>query len=318
MKLLFVLLTLPLFSAAQVTLDLSAVPDTPALFANGIINTGLNERDMAISPDGKELFYTVLIQPSSFLAIISMKKDAAGKWSKPEVASFSGRYSDLEPAFSADGNKLFFVSNRPVSGDQHKDYDIWYMEKVNGQWGPPKNAGPAVNTAGNEYYPSVAQNGNLYFTAEYKKGVGREDIYVAKWENGQYTASVALDTAVNSTMWEFNAFVSPDEQFIVFSSNGRKDEKGRGDLYISRKDAQGQWLPAKNVAILNSDKIDYCPFVSFDKKILFFTSERHNLASSFAGKAVNYLQLHDMRNSILNGGGNIYWIRFDAVLNSLK
>ncbi|HMH31637.1 MAG TPA: hypothetical protein VK543_01335 [Puia sp.] len=227
-------------------------------------------------------------------------------------------FSDMEPAFTADGKYLFFASNRPLSGDSLKDFDIWRVEKINGQWVHPVNPGPPVNTPENEFYPSPASNGNLYFTANYPGGKGKEDIYEAKWENGRYAPPVSLDSGVNSAFYEFNAFVSPDEQFIIFTSYGRKDDKGRGDLYISRKGANGNWQPAKNMALVNSDRLDYCPFVSFDQKILFFTSERSGLQEKFSPRPATYESLSTLYNGVMNGQANIYWIRLDKVLENLR
>jgi hypothetical protein len=128
-----------------------------------------------------------------------------------------------------------------LTGNTIKDFDIWYVEKKDSKWDEPKNLGETVNSSTDEYYPSIALSGNLYFTAAYKNSVGKEDIYVSILENGKYATPVPLDTAVNSKTFEFNAFVSPDEQFIIFTSYGRKDGKGRGDLYMSTKDASGKW-----------------------------------------------------------------------------
>jgi hypothetical protein len=317
-KLLIIIAVLiPVFVCGQ-TLQLETPPASPGIFGEGIINTSYSERDFALSPDGTEIFYTLQSPQGAFQTILYRKKDQLGKWSQPEVASFAGHYSDLEPAFTADGNKLFFSSNRPLTGSEIKDFDIWYVEKKNGQWVNPTNIGMPVNTPADEYYPSVAKNGNLYFTAEYKKGVGKEDIYMAKWNNGNYEEAIALDTAVNSTTYEFNAFVSPDENFILFTSYGRKDDKGRGDLYMSVKDAPGKWRPAKNLAFLNSERLDYCPFVSFDKKILFFTSERNALKRSFPDKPASYTELSKLFSSPLNGGGNIYWVSFAKIMELFK
>jgi Tol biopolymer transport system component len=292
---------------AQQKIDLATPPKEPVLFAENFISTTLYERDMAISPKGDEICYTVMIPYSNFQTIVYSKK-SGDRWSKPEVISFSGRYSDLEPAFSGDGNTLFFASNRPVEGDKIKDFDIWYVQREGDHWSAPKNIGKPVNTEADEYYPSVASNGNLYYTAQYKGGVGREDIYLAKWLNGAYTDPQVLDTMVNSPSFEFNAFVSPDEQFILFSSQGRKDEKGRGDLYISVKDKDGKWRKAQNLAILNSDRLDYCPFVF--KNALFFTSESHSLKRSFE-QAVNFDHIRKTATQTRNGSGNIYWVDVD-------
>lgn len=181
----------------------------------------------------------------------------------------------------------------------------------------PKNIGAPVNTPANEFFPSVTSSGNLYFTAAYQKGIGKEDIYMCKWENGKYSQSTALDTAVNSTLYEFNAFVSADEKFILFTSYGRNDDKGRGDLYISRKDGQGKWMQAKNLEAINSESLDYCPFVSFDCKTLFFTSERHSIPASFAKKPATYDQLKKLYQGIQNGTGNIYQIDWEAVAKTI-
>lgn len=287
---------------------------TPQIFEEGTVSTASYERDMAISPDGNEMFYTILVKPVGFQTIVHRSKKKDGTWSAPQVAAFSGQYSDLEPAFSPDGKKIFFASNRPANGKQSKDYDIWWVEKTATGWGEPQNVGAIVNSDKDEFYPSVANNGNLYFTATRKNGVGREDIFISRWQNGRFEEPVALDSAINTPYFEFNAYVSPDEKLIFFSSFGRPGEKGGGDLYVSMKDAEGRWQSAKNCMLLNSDKLDYCPFVSFDKKTLYFTSERHNIITSSPGKPVTYTQLQNISGSVLNGNGNIYSINLADVL----
>ncbi len=175
-----------------------------------------------------------------------------------------------------------------------------------------------INTPEDEFYPAIARNGNLYFTAAYKTAIGKEDIFVSKFEQGKYTQPIPLDTAVNSKTYEFNAFVSPDEDYIIFTSYGRKDDKGRGDLYMSIKDATGQWLPAQNLSTLNSNRLDYCPYVSPDKKILFFTSERVNIRNTYTNTPVKIDDLYKTFTSPQNGTGDIYWVSFDKVIEGFK
>ncbi len=297
--------------------DLAHPPGSAELFGKGVISTNLYERDMAISPDGQEIFYTLQSPQGVFSTIMYMRKIRSGGWSAPEVASFSGQFSDMEPAFTADGKTLFFVSNRPLQGDSLKDFDIWTIQKKDGSWSGPKNLGSPVNTSENEFYPSIASNGNLYYTANYPKGKGKEDIYIAKWENNHYAEPVSLDEPVNSALYEFNAFIDPDEKFIIFTSYGRKDDKGRGDLYISLKDSSGKWLSARNLEGVNSEKLDYCPFVSFDRKIFFFTSEKNALRDKYGGHPATLKALADSYHGIMNGQGNIYWISMNELLRSV-
>src|SRR5688572_3577266 len=133
----FAMLVLPCLSQAQ-------IPEIPSLFLRDEVSTRYNERDMAISPDGSEMFYTLSGNQNSF-SVILHKRKLGNAWSTPTVASFSGRYVDLEPAFSADGKRIFFSSNRPVEGEKAKDYDIWYVEKIDGVWVNPKNLGSPIN-----------------------------------------------------------------------------------------------------------------------------------------------------------------------------
>jgi len=302
------------FCSYTQSLQFENPPASPRIFADGVISTVNYERDFALSPDGKELFYTLQAPKQGvFQTILYMHKDANGKWSAPEVAPFAGNYSDLEPAFSSDGQKLFFSSNRPLQANQPKDFDIWWVEKKNGAWGEPKNIGPPVNTNGDEYYPSITNSGNLYFTATRKNAVGKEDIFLARLEENKYQEPVALDTTINSTTYEFNAFVSPDERIIIFSSYGRKDDQGGGDLYMSIKNELGQWQKATNLGWINSAQLDYCPFISFDKKVFFFTSDRHELKTCYPN-GTNYKELLHSFSSIMNGGGNIYWMDFDRLI----
>jgi len=306
------------FSAAfsQQKFSFETPPKQLTLLAPGFISTDLNERDFALSPDGNEIYFTISTPKSTFQTIVFSKRTTTG-WTKPELVSFAGSYSDLEPAFSADGNTLYFASNRPLSGNTIKDFDIWKVTRVGTAWGKPENLGSTINTTSDEFYPSVAKNGNLYFTATYAGGPGREDIYVSRFEQNAFQKPIALDTAINSKFYEFNAFVSPDEDYILFTSYGRKNESGGGDLYISLKDAQGKWQPAQNLKQLNSKQLDYCPFVSPDGKSLFFTSERHELPTSFTAPP-NYKSIAEIQNQPLNGTGNIYWIDFKEVLRLLK
>ena len=87
-------------------------------------------------------------------------------------------------------------------------------------------------------------------------------------------------------------------------------------MYISLKGKDGHWKPAVNLDFLNSSKIDYCPYVSPDKKVLFFTSERVNIPSTYPGAPVKLRQLKRLMDSPQNGSGDIYWVQMDIVLKA--
>jgi len=284
-------------------------PDSLAIFGEGIISTKYYERDMAISPDGNELFYSLVSPRNRSSAIIQLNK-VDGKWGNPKIADFSGPYSDLEPAYHPNGGQLFFISNRSVNQDSTKaDFDIWYVNKEKDGWSKAIRMDTVINSSKDEYYPSITNEGTIYFTGSYEGGVGREDIYKSVFIDGIYQPPTVLDTNVNSTMFEYNAFISPDESFLLFGSFGREDGHGGGDLYISRKDRNGQWEKAENLGPeINTNRLDYCPFVVGDS-ILFFTSERTTFDTS--PNYSDFKSLKDRLESAQNGNGDIYWTPFN-------
>ena len=275
---------------------------SPQLFGSQIVSTRLKERDITISPDGTEIYYTTFT--NGFDGNIFYVKLEDGKWSLPKIAPFSGNKEDLEPAFSPDGNKLFFASKR-----QTNNYDIWYVERQSGgEWSNPISVGSPINTSANEFYPSIASSGTLYFTASYSHGVGREDIWSSKLVNGVYQTPVPLSTVNNAENDEYNAFIDPNEQYIYFCSFNRADDLGGGDIYLSRKQGSGWSVPEHLGGQVNSNKLDYSPFVSPDGRYLFFTSER----GSTEQQSTNPFDIEAVAKALLSpgsSGSDIYWIK---------
>ena len=288
-------------------------PDSVSLFAPGLISTLFNERDLAVSPDQQEIMYTLGTNDNTFRAIVQVSLKG-GKVVQKEIAPFSGKYSDIEPFYAPDGQRLYFSSTRPLrENDSTPDYNIWYAEKINGAWSTTaKPISEVINSEADEYYPSLAANGNLYFTAAYLTAKGREDIYLSRYQNGQYLLPESLDTNINSVKYEFNAFVSPKEDILVFTSYGRPDDLGGGDLYISTKDASGHWTKARHAAAgINSRQLDYCPFIDYQSSTFYFTSNRPPAVHD----KINLAGFEKILTGPINGMGNIYAIRLDQLLS---
>ena len=271
---------------------------------------------MAVSPDGRDLFYTLQWGFGSYSVILHSHKDG-GQWSKPETAWFSGRFNDLEPAFSPDGSKFYFTSNRPWdnSDSSKKDYDIWMIEKKGTGWGDPAPMDTLINSANDEFYPSVAKNGNLYFTRD--NDAQKDDIFISRFVNGKYSKPVALPETVNSKGYDFNAFVDPDERFLIFSSYKRTDDLGGGDLYYCLND-NGSWKPAKHFGKeINSSSLDYSPFVTADKRFFFFTSKKQLVKFPFPQQKSSS-EIREILSSFGNGNDDIYIVRFRAIEAMMK
>ena len=277
-------------------------------FAPEIFSQFFNVRDFTINPEENEAYFT-LLSPARELSVIMRIQKNADSWSKPEIANFSGRYTDLEPFLSPDGLRLYFASNRPVSKDSTslKDFDIWYVERSNPNttWSEPINAGTSVNSSFDEFYPSVTSNNNLYFTAIKENMNGQDDIFVSTWNGTDYEQSIALSEGVNTKGAEFNAFVAPDESYILFSGWRRPDGIGSGDLYISKR-VNGEWQTATNLGeTINSKQTDYCPFVNPATGTLYFTSRRTHVEKKDNGYT-DTEELLKQINRYDNGASRIY------------
>ena len=285
--------------------------DSALIFAEELVSGEFNVRDAALSPDGKEFFFS--LKGPSFFSIVYTSK-INGTWQKPEVASFSGKYADIEPCFSLDGSKLYFVSNRPLDGiGEPKDYDIWYVEKDKNKWSEPINIGLPINTEANEFYPSFTNDGTMYFCAKYENSIGGEDLYFSELKDGKYQSPVNMGDSVNSVKDEFNSFVSPDGKFIMYTSMGWGSGVGSGDLWISfRKDDKTWRKPINMGPKVNSTFFEYCPSLTPDGKYLYFTSNRSK-TEKYSEERLSYNKIIDGLRSTLNGSQNIYWISSEFI-----
>jgi Tol biopolymer transport system component len=291
-------------SYGQFILELDTPTVEAKIFAPKIISTQLTERDFTISPDGTEIYYTVL--NGLFNGNIFFIKKTGEQWSAPALVSFSGQSKDLEPAFADEGKKLYFASKRGGS-----DFDIWYVERdnANDAWSSPIDVGSPINTSTNEFYPSVANDGSLYYTAKYSHGKGGEDIWYAKFLDGEYQTPVALD-GVNTANDEFNAFVAPDESYIYFGSFGRSGGFGGGDIYKSTRSNAGVWGNGSNLGSrVNTSSLDYSPYVSPDGRYLFFTSQRWARPTEISDNPFDPKAVVDSFITPNGEGSDIYWIR---------
>jgi len=288
-----------------------AAQSKPKAFLPELFKNYPNVRDIAMSPDGNEIYFTVddLKSRIAVIAFITKNGDA---WSKPKTVSFTGNYRDLEPAFSHDGKRLYFVSNRPVDSTTivSKDYDIWYVDKTETGWSKPKNMGSPINTDGHEFYPSLTKNGDIYFTTEREGAVGREDIFVSRLKNGAYQEPVSIKGGVNTKYFEFNAYVAPDESYIIFSAQRPKEGLGGSDLYISYK-KNGIWDKAALMENINSPYLDFCPFVDLKTNRLYFTSQKTEVKKSYEESLnlTDFLKLYRSGNP--KGLNRLYYVDFN-------
>jgi Tol biopolymer transport system component len=184
---------------------------------------------------------------------------------------------------------MVFCSNQPheQDGNLRGDHDFWVSERDGDSWSAPEVFAPAALSDFEDYYPIITRSGNLYFNSQ-REGAGTNNIFRSSQENGQYGPATKLPEPVNSEYREFDAYVSPEEGVIIFSSE-RPGGFGGADIYVSFLEANGNWAGPQNLGEeVNSSASEYGAMPSPDGRYLFFTSGR-------------------------GGDENIYWISMEIV-----
>jgi Tol biopolymer transport system component len=192
-----------------------------------------------------------------------------GRWTYPQVAFFSDEERDADvPFFSPDGKRLYFMSRRPLPGQNESSGEhIWFMEQKGGGWTEARPVDEAVNSLPQHWQFSVDKDHNLYFATTVSGGLGKGDIYAAQFENGRYRAPQNLGAPVNTSGMEGQPFIAADGSYLLFARDY--------DLYISFRAKDGAWsAPVSLGADINSPGQDLSPVVSADGKYLFFLSNR--------------------------------------------
>ncbi|HWR51889.1 MAG TPA: hypothetical protein VN428_12320 [Bryobacteraceae bacterium] len=293
-------LTLSAAAAAAQHPYASARPVTEAALFEPL-STPDYDLNATFTPDGRTVYFTRSTPNFQHWTIV-VSHFREGKWTQPEVAPFSGVYDDADPFLAPDGKRLFYISNRPLDGKPKREHDIWMVERNASGWSEPANLGSNVNSPGTDYYPSVTADGTLYFTSIRKEGKGGMDLYRSRVLDGVYQPAESLGDVINTPVSEGDAVIAPDESFMVFTSFGRPDDTGRGDLYISEL-RDGTWTVPRNLGPkVNSVARDFCPTLSPDGKYLFFTSER-NALDARRTEPLNYAALMRALRSVMNGNG---------------
>jgi Tol biopolymer transport system component len=303
----------------------AARSNQPRLVGEGVISTPDDESGFAISADGKTAYFgksspSTAGEPARVILVTHL--DASGRWMKPEIASFDGKYHDIGPALAPDGSRLYFLSDRPNGDSSKHDFNVWFVSWTGSAWSEARALAAPVNSDAQEYGVSIAANGTLYFASNRQGGKGSFDLYRSKLEDGQYKTVENLGESVNTKGPELQPAVSPDETILVFTAGGRDDELigvhkeyTHGDLYVSVQ-KNGSWSTARNCGVpVNSGAAESWPSFSSDGRRFFFSSER-GFATYRLRSRMTWSDIKRGLTSTLSGMGNIYELDASGLLSN--
>lgn len=205
----------------------------------GDVNTRFHEGQVSVSKDGKTMFFT----RNNFndgkkatdgsgvnnLKIYKATLNDEGKWVNIKELPFnSNNYSVGHPSLTSDGSTLYFASDMP--GGKGKS-DLYKVSVSGDTFGTPVNLGDKINTEGNELFPFVHNDGNLFFSSDGLQGLGQLDIFTTvNDQDGNIQEIINLGVPVNSPMDDFSFFLNDSGETGFIASN-REGGMGDDDIY---------------------------------------------------------------------------------------
>jgi len=185
------------------------------------LNTPLNEGAQSISADGRLLVFTSCasgMSGGSCDLYYSVYENTT--WTRPEKMPglINTKYWESQPSLSADGQTLYFASDRPGGLGRR---DIWKSEQqADGEWGKPVNLGPTINTSEQDQCPFLHPDGEtLYFCSDGWPGMGGNDLFFSRKSENQWAKPTNLGYPINTVANEGTLVVSLDGQTAYFATD---------------------------------------------------------------------------------------------------
>ncbi len=197
----------------------------------GDVNTPGYDAVLSIAPDGSSMFIYRNNLNSAGNIYMSKYNSFDNSWRTPDKLPkpINSSYFESSCSITADGKKLYFVSERPEGNGQG---DIYVSEKQAGdRWSKPKNLGPIINTELDEKFVFIHPNGKtLYFASDGHQTLGSYDIFRSEYVNGQWSIPVNLGYPIN-TVNEESTFSLTGDNKTMFIAAEYADALGERDVY---------------------------------------------------------------------------------------
>lgn len=239
--------------------------------------------DMAVAPgDPKDLY-------------IATFNAATGSWNTPVNMGLPVNAApatevdplrlgdDREPWITADGNTIYFKSDRLASTIPRNANDLFVTHKANGVWSEPEVVAYPISTdAGNEHCPAILQDGQtLCFASSREGGYGGSDIWCSQPDDdGNWQTPVNQGPNINTAGEEFH--FSQDANGRVYFTSSRPGGYGGMDIWGAMQLGPNRWGPATNLGPqINTAAADMCPALppGSDTIAWFSTRSDNNLGS---------------------------------------
>ncbi|MEN9347645.1 MAG: hypothetical protein RLZZ77_1156 [Bacteroidota bacterium] len=199
--------------------------------AQGGVNTETHDAVLSIAPDGSQIF----VYKNNGVAAGDIFVSKHGEEDRFREATKLDRpintsYFEGSVSMTADGNTIYFVSERPEGLGLG---DIYVSYKKGSSWSNPKNLGKVINTDYDEKFVFIHPNGKtLFFASDGHSGMGSYDIYRTEFVNGEWAKPVNLGYPINTVNEESTFSLTGDNQTMYIAAE-YGDNYGERDIYAA-------------------------------------------------------------------------------------
>lgn len=196
-------------------------------------------------------------------------------------ASINSKDDEYLPTLTADNNTLVFTRRfprKPTTAQGINEEEDFYvsLRDEKGNWSKSTRMPEPVNSNDNEGAQCISQDGRvMFFTACGRQdGVGRCDLYMCTRKGDQWSKPRNVGQPVNSGAWESQPTFSIDGRTLYFVSD-RKGGYGGMDIWKTTFGKSG-WSEPENLGPnINTPGNEMSPFIHYDDKTLYFSSDGH-------------------------------------------
>ncbi|MBQ8423874.1 MAG: OmpA family protein [Coprobacter sp.] len=219
--------------------------------AEGGVNTAADEGIISFSPDGNTMYLSRARHEEGINTSVeictSTRSDA--QWGAATLFAITGDTLSTfaHPAVSPDGRYLYFTSDVPGG---YGGKDLWRID-LEDKGSGIENLGVQINTPGDEMFPYIRDNGDLYFASDGHPGMGGLDIFKATQNSLGVWKIENLGMPVNSAGDDFGITFETGREAGFLSSN-RKDARGYDHIFSFELPLIEVWITG---SVLDQDEI---------------------------------------------------------------
>jgi len=214
-----------------------------------------------------------------WIAFATRAQDLAFTTVKKLPGPINSNAEEVSPLVSPDGKSLYFV--RVLCSDnvggRYGGADVWvsHYDSIKSNWGKPSNTIDVFNDKAHNAVVGISNRSDVIYQLKTSATKKVHGIYYSTHKNNSWSSPELIPIPFLTTEEFLGVYVSPDLEVMLMSMKDA-DSKGQEDLYVSLKNGNGEWSKPVNLgSAINTAGFEISPFLTADKKRLYFASNGH-------------------------------------------